>query len=72
MASKVAQSLARKAYIRAKKKYQPGQGGRFKALTKSIGARQGVKNPAAVAAWIGRKKYGQKQMTKWSVAGRKV
>lgn len=58
-------------YLRAKKKYKPGQGGRFKALKKTLGKRKGVRTPGALAAWIGRRKYGAKKMAKWSAAGRK-
>jgi hypothetical protein len=32
---------------------------RFKTLTKKL-ARKGARHPAALAAWIGRKKYGKK------------
>ena len=35
------------------------------------GATKPVKNPAALAAFIGRKKYGQTKMTKMAVAGKK-
>lgn len=38
-----------------------GSGGRFRALEESLSKRQGVKNPAALAAYIGRKKYGAKK-----------
>lgn len=48
-----------------------GSGARFKALKKSIAKRGGVRNPAAVAAAIGRKKYGAAKMAKMSAAGRK-
>jgi len=41
-----------------------GSGGRFKALAKSVGSN-------ALAAWIGRKKYGAKKMAKLSAGGRK-
>lgn len=54
-----------------KKKPALGTGERFKELTKSIGSRGDVKNPAAVAAVIGRKKYGVKKMAKMAAAGRK-
>jgi len=47
-----------------------GSGGRFKALTRKL-SRKGVKNPKALAAWIGRKKYGAKRMAKWAAAGRR-
>jgi hypothetical protein len=43
----------------------------FKALTKKLSSEKGVSNPAAVAAKIGRAKYGQKAMTAKAVAGKK-
>lgn len=46
-----------------------GQGGRFAALEKSLSGK--VSNPAAVAASVGRKKYGAKKMAKMAAAGRK-
>lgn len=48
-----------------------GTGARFKALVKKIGKRKGVKNPKAVAAWIGRKKYGKKRFQAMAAKGRK-
>jgi len=46
-----------------------GSGGRFKAL---VGKLQGkVSNPAAVAASIGRKKYGKKKFQGLAAKGRK-
>lgn len=47
-----------------------GGGGRFQKLTKEL-SKKGVKNPKALAASIGVKKYGQKKMTKMSVAGKR-
>jgi hypothetical protein len=41
-----------------------GSGARFKALTKKVGS-------PALAAWIGRKKYGKKKFAKLSVIGKK-
>ena len=46
-----------------------GSGSRFKAVEASARA-SGAKNPAAVAAAAGRKKYGQKKMTALSEAGK--
>lgn len=46
-----------------------GQGGRFAAVEASAKA-SGARNPAAVAAAAGRKKYGQKKMTQLSLKGR--
>jgi hypothetical protein len=48
-----------------------GTGTRFKKLEKSIAAKGDVSDPAAVAAAIGRKKYGAKKMTKLAVKGKK-
>ena len=48
-----------------------GTGARFKALVKKIAARGKVRNPAAVAAAIGRKKYGKKRMAQMAAKGRK-
>lgn len=48
-----------------------GSGARFKALESSIAGKGKVSDPAAVAASIGRKKYGAKRMAKMSAAGRK-
>jgi hypothetical protein len=39
-----------------------GTGARFKKLTKKLGNRKDVKNPKALAAFIGRKKYGAEKM----------
>ena len=46
-----------------------GSGARFKAVEASARA-SGAKNPAAVAAAAGRKKYGAKKMAQLSAAGR--
>ena len=43
----------------------------FAKLKRSLAARKGVKNAAALAAYIGRKKYGKAGMTAKSKAGRK-
>lgn len=47
-----------------------GQGGRFAALKGKLAKRKGVTNPGALAASIGRKKYGAKKMGQMSAAGR--
>ena len=60
---------ARREYQEAKRK-PLGKGSRFKAIVKSARL-GGAKNPEAVAASIGIKKYGQKKMTKMAVAGKK-
>lgn len=48
-----------------------GSGARFKALKAKIAKRGGVRDPAAVAAAIGRRKYGKARFQKLAVAGRK-
>jgi len=69
MAALQARRAARKAYKKASKK-PLGSGARFAAVKKSAAA-SGAKNPGAVAAAIGRKKYGAKKMSKMAAAGRK-
>ena len=46
-----------------------GTGARFRALTKKLGKR-GTKNPRALAAWIGRRKYGKKRFQSLSKKGK--
>lgn len=48
---------------------KPGGGGRFAKLKKSL-SKKGVKDPGALAASIGRKKYGAKKMAKMAAKGR--
>jgi len=47
-----------------------GSGARFKALKKKL-ASQGAENPAGLAAYIGRQKYGAKKMSSMAAAGRR-
>lgn len=47
-----------------------GSGARFKAVERSA-AKSGASDPAAVAAAVGRKKYGAKKMAAMSAKGRK-
>ena len=46
-----------------------GSGARFKALKNKL-AGKGASNPAALAAYIGRKKYGKKKFQKLAARGR--
>ena len=55
----------------AKKSMKLGGGGRFAKLEKSIAAKGKVSNPAAVAAAIGRKKYGKAEFQAMAAKGRK-
>lgn len=48
-----------------------GSGARFAALKKKLASRPGVTNPGALAASIGRKKYGSKRFAKLSAGGKK-
>jgi hypothetical protein len=48
-----------------------GSGARFKSLTKKL-AKKGATNPKALAAYIGRKKYGNAKMSRLAAKGRKV
>jgi hypothetical protein len=61
---------ARKQYKRAAEMSKPGEGSRFKAVEKAAKL-SGAKNPGAVAASIGRKKYGAKKFAKMAAAGKK-
>ena len=47
-----------------------GGGGRFSKLAKQL-KRKGVRNPKALAASIGRKKYGKKKFQKMAAAGKR-
>jgi len=54
------------------KSLRPGGGGRFARLVDRLRARgYSEKRARAVAASVGRRKYGAKQMATWSAAGRK-
>jgi hypothetical protein len=68
----VSRASIRQQVMKAPKKRKPklGTGKRFKALTTKL-SKKGAKNPKALAAWIGRKKYGKKKMAKMSAKGRK-
>lgn len=52
------------------RKAKLGTGARFATLKRSLSAK-GVRNPSAVAAAIGRKKYGKAKFQKLATAGRK-
>lgn len=47
-----------------------GTGARFKSLRSSLAAK-GASDPGALAAWIGRKKFGSAKFSKLSARGRK-
>lgn len=48
-----------------------GSGARFASLRNKLAHRPGVSNPAALAASIGRKKYGFAKFSQLSAKGRK-
>jgi len=53
------------------KKAKLGSGQRFKALSNKLSKQKGVTDPDALAASIGRKKYGTKRFAKLSAKGKK-
>jgi len=57
------------SYERARKS-PLGEGSRFKAVAAEA-ARNGARNPNAVAAAVGRRKYGAKKMAAMAAAGRR-
>jgi hypothetical protein len=54
-----------------KRKPPLGTGERFAALKGKLAQRPGVTNPGALAAYIGRKKYGAKKFAQLSRHGRR-
>jgi hypothetical protein len=56
--SEKTQEKAEKRYEKAKRATPPGEGSRFEALSESL-EEKGAEDPKALAAWIGRKKYGK-------------
>ena len=54
------------------KSLRPGGGGRFARLVDQLRARgYSEKRARAIAASVGRRKYGARQMAQWAAAGRK-
>lgn len=54
------------------KSLKPGGGGRFQRMVDRLKARGlSEKRARAVAASVGRRKYGAKQMAQWATQGRK-
>ena len=60
-----------KSYKIVGRKPPLGEGGRFKAVEEAVAKRGKVRNPAAVVAAAGRKKYGAKKFAQMAAAGRK-
>lgn len=67
-AAKLAKAAA-EAYEKVKGNSKPGSGKRFKALSKALEAK-GAETPEALAAWIGRQKYGKERFQKMAAKGR--
>ena len=65
-------SSAGQQIMKSPKKRKPklGSGARFKSLTTQL-KKRGAKNPKALAAFKGRKKYGKKKMAAMAQKGRK-
>ena len=63
-------AISRSKISKQVSKSKPGSGKRFKSLTKKL-KRKGAKNPKALAAWIGRKKYGKKNFQKLASKGKR-
>ena len=66
----ISRSSVGQQIMKSKKKRKPklGSGARFKKLARSL---KGARNPKALAAWIGRKKYGKKKFQKLAAKGRR-
>jgi hypothetical protein len=60
-------------YEAARRRYRPGEGGRFRALVSDIQQRSGLpeERARAIAASVGRKKWGPRRMARWATAGRR-
>jgi hypothetical protein len=64
-------SAARRAYQHAKDTTEPGEGSRFETLKESIASEGTARDPGAVAAAIGRKKYGSAKFAQMGRKGKK-
>ena len=65
-----ARRAARAEYEKVAKAHPAGEGSRFKAVAAEAAA-SGARNPAAVAAAAGMKKYGRKRFARMAARGRK-
>tara|TARA_R100001086_G_C11728893_1_gene229102 strand:+ start:359 stop:586 length:228 start_codon:yes stop_codon:yes gene_type:complete len=66
----VRQQIMKPGKKKKKKKPKLGTGKRFKKLSSKL-KKKGAKNPKALAAWIGRKKFGKKKMSAMAAKGKK-
>ena len=51
-------------------KAKPGSGGRFKALTRKLKNKKGVKDPEGLAAALGRAKWGKGRFQQMAAKGK--
>ena len=65
-----ASTIAGRAHAKVMARSRPGTGVRFRSMETQL-KRKGAKSPSALAAYIGRKKYGKKGMARMAAAGRK-
>lgn len=65
-----ARKAARAAYKHAAETSAPGEGSRFAAVKKAAAA-GGARDPGAVAAAIGRRKFGAKRFAQMAAKGRR-
>ena len=68
----ISRASVRQQIMKAPKKRKPplGSGKRFKQLVGKL-KKRGAKKPKALAAFIGRKKYGAKKFAKMAAKGRR-
>ncbi|MEW6606043.1 MAG: hypothetical protein AB1414_01145 [bacterium] len=59
------------AHRKVMRRTKVGTGKRFASLKAKLKKKKGVRTPGALAAWIGRRKYGSKKFQKMAVRGRK-
>ena len=67
----MAHSMAARNDMRYKVTGKLGTGARFDKLEKTLAKKPGVKTPGALAAYTGRKKYGNSKFQKLAAKGRK-
>lgn len=62
--------FSKASVIHGNKSMKPGGGGRFQRLEDEL-EDKGVRDPGALAAKIGMKKYGKSKFQKWAASGRR-
>lgn len=61
----------RGAVTRYKVKGKLGTGERFRRLKRTLAKKPGIRTPGALAAYIGRKKFGKKRFQQLAAKGKK-